>query len=196
MKDRIGTEGRNIEYYEPGGLVQSLRRAARARGYSGPLGVAWFAFRKLVDWKLALIAYFVPFNGIRILCHRLRGVRIGQRVLIGFRCVLDESFPDFITIEDDVSLAGEVYVLTHSNPYRYYQGKVRSYVAPVVIKRNAWVTVGVTILPGVTIGEGSLVSAGSVVSKSIPDHVIAGGNPAEVLKRFEPGAGPPAGDDG
>ena len=37
-------------------------------------------------------------------------------------------------------------------------------------------------MAGVTIGEGALVAAGSVVTKDIPDHCIAAGNPAKVIK--------------
>jgi acetyltransferase-like isoleucine patch superfamily enzyme len=190
MRDRIGTTRRALPYYEPGGLLDSFRHSAAQHGYTGFSAVTYFSVRKLVDYFLARIAYFAPYNGIRVLCHRWRGVKIGRRVLIGFHCVLDESFPDFITIEDDVSLAGHVYVLTHSNPYAYYEGKIRSYVAPVLIKRHAWLTINVTVLPGVTIGEGSVVTAGSVVTKNVPDHVIASGSPAEVVKRFK-GAEPP-----
>lgn len=187
MRDRIGNTRRALPYYAPAGFLASFRHAAAQHGYLGFLPTLYFSFRKLVDYFLARIAYFAPYNGMRVLCHRLRGVTIGERVLIGFHCVLDESFPDFITIEDDVSLAGHVYVLTHSNPYAYFEGKVRSYVAPVLIERHAWVTINVTVLPGVTIGEGSVITAGSVVSRSIPAHVIAGGSPAQVVKRFADG---------
>ncbi len=38
------------------------------------------------------------------------------------------------------------------------------------------------ILPGVTIGNDVVIGAGSVVTKSIPDHVIAYGNPCRVIK--------------
>lgn len=43
-------------------------------------------------------------------------------------------------------------------------------------------------MPGVTIGEGSLVASGSIVTKSIPPHVVVGGNPARIIctvKEFE-----------
>ena len=36
-------------------------------------------------------------------------------------------------------------------------------------------------MPGVTIGEGALVAAGSVVTKSVPDGMVVGGNPARIL---------------
>jgi len=184
MKDLFGAERRNTEYYKPCGLWGTIKKSARMHGYRGFWNVLKFFIIKNIDYVLNLIAYFAPYNGIRVCCHRFRGVKIGKRVLIGFHCVLDEIFPDFITIEDDVSLAGKVYILTHSNPYEYYKGRMRSYVAPVVIKKNAWVTINVTVLPGVTVGEGSVITAGSVVSKNIPDHVVAGGNPAKVLREF------------
>ena len=184
MKDLIGTKQRVLEYYHPYGFIGSLKKSAKMHGYEGFIKVFYFFIIKIVDYFLSMIAYFAPYNSIRIPCHRLRGVKIGHRVLIGYHCVLDEVFPDFITIEDDVSLAGKVYLLTHSNPYEFYKGKVKSYVAPIVIKKNAWITINVTILPGVTIGEGSIITAGSVVNKDIPDHVIAGGNPAKVIKEL------------
>lgn len=39
----------------------------------------------------------------------------------------------------------------------------------------------VTIMPGVSIGTDVLVAACSVVTKSIPDNVVVGGNPARIL---------------
>lgn len=36
-------------------------------------------------------------------------------------------------------------------------------------------------MPGVTIGDHVLVAAGSVVTKSVPDNVVVGGNPAKIL---------------
>ena len=56
---------------------------------------------------------------------------------------------------------------------------------PVVIKKNAWVTVGVTVLAGVTIGEGSVTAANSVVTNDIPPQCLAAGNPAKVIKELD-----------
>lgn len=41
------------------------------------------------------------------------------------------------------------------------------------------------IMPGVTIGNHVLIAAGSVVTKSIPDDVVVGGNPAKILCSIE-----------
>lgn len=58
-------------------------------------------------------------------------------------------------------------------------------VAPIYIKKNAWIGANVTILPGVTIGENAIVAADSTVTKDVPDNVIVVGSPAKVVRRIE-----------
>lgn len=126
---------------------------------------------------------------LRCSLERLRGVNIGKHVFMGGGNVLDRARPDLITIEDYVSLAGGVYILTHSNPttpLREILGPASKKVAPVVIKRGAWIAVNVVILPGVTIGENSIVATGSVVMKDVPPMTIVGGAPAREIKKIIP----------
>jgi serine acetyltransferase len=59
--------------------------------------------------------------------------------------------------------------------------------APVWIGDNVWIGDSAIICKGVRVGENSIIGAGSVVVKEIPDNVIAGGNPASVLKSLEKG---------
>jgi acetyltransferase-like isoleucine patch superfamily enzyme len=104
--------------------------------------------------------------------------------MIGFRCTLDHAYPEYITLKDNCALAGNVYLIAHSNPYIHFKGKLLSYVAPIVIEEGAWVGINSTILPGVTVGKNSVVSAGSIVSKDVPDNCVVAGNPAVIVKRF------------
>jgi len=55
---------------------------------------------------------------------------------------------------------------------------------PIVIEDSVWVGANSIILPGVTIGRGSVISANSVVIKDIPPMVVAGGNPAKIIKDY------------
>jgi acetyltransferase-like isoleucine patch superfamily enzyme len=55
-------------------------------------------------------------------------------------------------------------------------------MAPVDIDTNVFVGNGVRILKGVTIGANAVIGAGSVVTTSIPEGVIAAGNPARVIR--------------
>lgn len=149
-------------------------------------------FRGIIGRFLQWIAMsFLPIPAaVRVFLQRLRGVKIGKQVFIGPGCWLDNTRPDLITIEDYVSLAGRVTVLTHSDPtlpLREILGPKSRVFEPVVIKRGAWVTVNCVVLPGVTIGENSIIAAGSVVNKDIPPSVIAGGIPARVIRNIESG---------
>jgi acetyltransferase-like isoleucine patch superfamily enzyme len=141
-----------------------------------------FLWSKLKNYTLERLAYNCPFNSLRVKFHKWRGVNIGKNVMIGLQVTLDHSYPEMIYIEDDVSLAGNNYILTHSNPYPHFEKVFESYTATVTIKKGAWLGIGAIILPEVTVGEFSVIAAGSVVTKNIPDKVIAGGMPAKVLK--------------
>jgi len=58
---------------------------------------------------------------------------------------------------------------------------------PVVIGPNVWIGGQVSILPGVRIGRDSVVGIHAVVFEDIPPGVIAGGNPARVLRSLDSG---------
>jgi len=105
--------------------------------------------------------------------------RIGKNVYINHAC----TFLDMggITIEDDVLIAPKVNLITEGHPINPAERQAL-FAKPIVIKRNAWIGAGATILPGVTVGENSVVAAGAVVNKDVPDNTVVGGVPAKVIK--------------
>jgi acetyltransferase-like isoleucine patch superfamily enzyme len=120
---------------------------------------------------------FVPFH-----TNFGKHIRIGKNVFINHAC----SFLDLggITIEDEVQIGPRVNLTTENHPV---DPTIRKHLdlKPVVIKRNAWIGAGATILPGVTVGENSIVAAGAVVNKDVPDNTVVGGVPAKVLRAIE-----------
>jgi maltose O-acetyltransferase len=56
---------------------------------------------------------------------------------------------------------------------------------PVVIEDNVWIGGQVSVLPGVRIGRDSVIGIQAVVFTDIPAGVIAGGNPARVLRPLD-----------
>ncbi len=108
-----------------------------------------------------------------------RSIRIGKNVFINHAC----SFLDIggITIEDDVQIGPRVNLTSENHPLDPADRKTLL-IKPIVIKRNAWIGAGATILPGVTIGENSIVAAGAVVSHDVPPNTIVSGVPAKVVK--------------
>jgi len=108
-----------------------------------------------------------------------RFISIGKNVFINHAC----SFLDMggIMIEDDVMIGPKVNLITENHPLN--PAERRSMVcAPILIRRNAWIGAGATILPGVTIGVNSVVAAGAVVAKDVPDNTVMAGVPAQVIK--------------
>ncbi|MEZ2443417.1 DapH/DapD/GlmU-related protein [Chitinophaga sp. RCC_12] len=108
-----------------------------------------------------------------------RFIKIGKNVFINHAC----SFLDMggITLEDHVLIGPKVNLITENHPLN--PADRRSMLCkPILIKRNAWIGAGATILPGVTIGENAVVAAGAVVSRDVPDNTVAGGIPARLIK--------------
>ena len=56
----------------------------------------------------------------------------------------------------------------------------------VLVKKNAWLGMNVTVCPGVTIGRYAVVAAGAVVTKDVPDYAVVGGVPAKVIRYLDP----------
>ncbi|MBC8988060.1 sugar O-acetyltransferase [Pedobacter sp. N36a] len=111
-----------------------------------------------------------------------RFVKIGKNVFINHAC----SFLDMggIAIEDEVLIGPRVNLVTENHPLEPNDRRALI-TRPILIKRNAWIGAGVTILPGVTIGEHAVVAAGAVVSKDVPDNVVVGGIPAKIIKSIQ-----------
>ena len=128
--------------------------------------------RKLDDCRI-----LTPF-----ICDFGNRVKFGKGVFINHSAILSAS--GGIQFEDGVSVAPGVRIATINHDFnerhtKYTYGKV-------LIKKNAWIGMNVTICPGVTIGEYAVVGAGAVVTKDIPDYGVAVGNPAKVIKYLDP----------
>lgn len=108
-------------------------------------------------------------------------VSVGKNVYINHACTLLTL--GTIIIEDDVLIGPKANILSEGHPIDPTNRKAMD-VKPVVIKRNAWIGAGATILAGVTIGENSIVAAGAVVNKDVPANCVVGGIPAKVLKHI------------
>jgi maltose O-acetyltransferase len=56
---------------------------------------------------------------------------------------------------------------------------------PITIGNNVWIGGSAIVTPGVTVGDNVVIAAGAVVTKSFPDNVVVGGNPARIIKTIE-----------
>lgn len=132
---------------------------------------------ELFDRNMDDVRILTPF-----ICDFGNRVTFGKGVFINHSAILSAS--GGIVFEDGVMVAPGVRIATINHDFnerhtRYTYGKV-------VVKRNAWIGMNVTICPGVTIGENAVIAAGAVVTKDIPDYAVAGGVPAKVIKYLNP----------
>jgi acetyltransferase-like isoleucine patch superfamily enzyme len=95
------------------------------------------------------------------------GICIGRDCLFGWSVnVLDSDFHDL-------------------RPARRRTGTPAT--SHVTIGNNVFLGANTHVLKGVTIGDDTVVGAGSVVLRSLPAGVIAGGNPARIIRALEDG---------
>ena len=112
-------------------------------------------------------------------------VLIGDRVRIGMSNVLIGP----VTIGNDVMLAQNI-VLSGLN-HGYEDINIVPHKQPVTKKKitledEVWIGANSVVVAGVTIGKHSVIAAGSVVTKNIPPYSVAVGNPAKVIKQYNP----------
>jgi len=100
-------------------------------------------------------------NFVAIAEHSI--IKIGKRCAIGTNVeILDSDFHGIKVCDRNTS-----------NPEN---------AKPVVIGDDVFIGSNVKIMKGVAIGNGSVIANGSTVIGTIPPGVVAGGNPARVLK--------------
>ncbi|MBW8331762.1 MAG: acyltransferase [Prolixibacteraceae bacterium] len=97
-----------------------------------------------------------------------------------------------VTIGNDVMLAQNI-VLSGLN-HGYEDINIVPHKQPVTKKKitledEVWIGANSVVVAGVTIGKHSVIAAGSVVTKNIPPYSVAVGNPARVIKQYNPQTG-------
>lgn len=135
--------------------------------------------------RFASTAEFRP-GAYAVVCSK---IEIGDRVVIRPGTMLfADPRPEGvgIVIEDGVLIGSGVHIYganhRFDDPGKPIIDQGHSPSCPVILRRGCWIGAKAVILAGVEIGENSVVGAGSIVTKSIPQRVLAAGNPAKVIK--------------
>lgn len=120
-----------------------------------------------------------------------KNIYFGNNCEVNMNCIfLDDNT---IIIGDNALISPNVNIYTAFHPTnaseRFGKNKndgsfdfCKTQSAPVVIGDNVWIGGSAIIMPGITIGDNVVIGAGSVVTKSIPDNVIAVGNPCRIIR--------------
>jgi len=120
--------------------------------------------------------------------HSGVALEIGDGTSIAGNCVLSAAHS--VRLGRKVLLARNVYISDHIHAYRdtakavLDQGLDR--IDQVDVDDGAWLGQNVVVCPGVRIGKGAVIGANAVVVDDIPDHCLAVGAPATVVRTFSP----------
>lgn len=112
-------------------------------------------------------------------------VKIGNRCLVGVGTIIIGA----VEIEDDVLLAQHVVISALNHNFENIQIPIAQQgfsMKKIHIESGVWVGANAVITAGVHIGRNSIVAAGSVVTRDVPPFTVVGGNPAKVLKQYNP----------
>lgn len=144
-----------------------------------------FVLRFAKNWLLERLAASFPIPSWRVNLHRMRGIKIGKNVYIGYDVIFDRIHPELITIEDYAEIGDRGIISTHSRGSLLLRDAYPRKTAIVRIEEGACIYPACIILRGVTIGKHSVIGTGSVVTKSIPPYSVAVGVPAKVIKKID-----------
>ncbi|MEO0572391.1 MAG: sugar O-acetyltransferase [Bacteroidota bacterium] len=124
------------------------------------------------------------------LCDYGEHISIGANTFINANCIFIDN--NTITIGHNGLIGPHVQIYTAEHPLKASERIIEleedtRYLTSsksVAIGDNVWIGGNTVIFPGVTIGNNVTIGAGSVVTKSIPDNVLAFGNPCKIQKKL------------
>ena len=123
-------------------------------------------------------AIYPPF-----FCDYGTNITVGRHFFANVGCTILDVAP--VTIGNDVFLGPNVQIITASHPLEFdLRAKGFGLGSPISIGDYVWIGAGAIINPGVTIGAGTVIGSGSVVTHSIPEYVVAAGNPCQVIREI------------
>ncbi len=112
-------------------------------------------------------------------------VHIGSnsRVGIGNTIIGPVTIGNNVILAQNIVMSGLNHNYTDLSMPIYLQGET---VAAITVEDDCWIGANAVITAGVTIGKHSVVAGGAVVTKSVPAYCVAAGNPARIIKKFNP----------
>jgi len=167
-------------------LYRDIEVAVTERGWKMPQGAIWFGIRFLfVSYLLQLLANILP-SKLSPFFHRLRGVKVGRDVYIHRTVIIDEAYPENITIEDEVRVAAGTVIISHMKAGQHLRTHYLPFrAAKVKLCKYSFIGANAVIMPGVTVGEGAVVTSGSVLMSNAPAYTVVSGNPAKKIKELK-----------
>jgi acetyltransferase-like isoleucine patch superfamily enzyme len=136
------------------------------------------------------IAPGVRLNAIVDKPSRIPDLHIGDNVIIEQNVhIICHSR---VYIGDNVSITGHCAIVDTTHPYedvrdpRPIGTRILDEDSYVEIGEGSFLGFGSIVMPNIRIGKYCVVGANSCVTKDVPDYSVVAGNPAVVIRRYDP----------
>lgn len=117
-------------------------------------------------------------------CDYGYNIHVGNNFYANFDCVILDVCE--VVIGENCFIAPGVHIYTATHPlHPLERASGAEFGKPVTIGDNVWLGGRAVINPGVTIGDNVVIASGAVVVKDVPSNVVAGGNPASIIKHID-----------
>ena len=119
---------------------------------------------------------------------------VGSNVDLGWQTTIEIGSQ--VTIGDNVRIAGRAVLAGDPQSPINLANRLEAVVEDrqaistrhqdqgITLHSDVWLATGCIVAAGVEIGAGTVIAAGSVVTRSLPAGVLAGGNPARILRKL------------
>lgn len=150
-------------------------------GHIGIPGVDWTLIKVDNRGRLHLGNNVSIYAGVRVIVADYAEIKIGENSSIAANTYLLARKQ--ISIGCNCAISWDCQIMDSDFHSIETESEDQNKDLPVTIGNHVLICSKVTILKGVKIGDHAIIAANSVVTRDIPDGVIAGGNPARIIKR-------------
>lgn len=139
----------------------------------------------IAPWRLFTVEKNVIIESYSCINNLVGDVYIGENVSLG----LHNTIIGPVSIGKNTILAQNIVLSglnhTYTNPLLSIKEQKET-TNPITIGEDCWIGANAVIVAGVKVGKHSIVAGGSVITKDVPAYTIVGGNPARILKQYNP----------
>lgn len=152
----------------------------------GKRSVIYRSVRKdIVPFNMFSIGNYSVIEDYSVINNMVGGVVIGDHTRIGIGNIIIGP----AKIGSNVNLAQNITVSGLNHNYENVQIPISDQgvsTSEVTIEDDVWIGANSVITKGVKIGKHSVVAACSVVVRDVPSYSVVAGNPAKVIKKYNP----------
>jgi acetyltransferase-like isoleucine patch superfamily enzyme len=147
--------------------------------------IRWSARLDMFPYNRFEVGAHSIIESYTLLANGVGDVILGENVLIG----VGSKITGPVTFDNDILVGQNVLMSGLNHDYKdvtkpiVKQGFSKD---TIHIENGVWIGAGAIITAGVTVGKNAVIGAGSVVTKDVPPFSVVVGNPAKIIKQYDP----------